>query len=116
MAAFRDTGAHAEVVPLTENWASEAVFAVWQTDRAYLPDWVRATDQIAAHPNFTKELRRPSDSHQRKKTPASPGVGLTVPILRRRSRSLSEPTSNGWGCFPLTDHGHLPCVIPQPSP
>jgi hypothetical protein len=91
MISFRDSGFHSKVIPLAETWASEAVFGVWNSENNRFPGWKGAAERIAAHPNFTKELRWPSEAHLRREPPTSPLLGLGAPIPRpRRSRSLIQ--------------------------
>lgn len=85
MVAFRDTGAHARVLPRLAGWASEAVFGVWNSDAAELPDWAETARRIGEHPNFaTLDNPSPAQLEHRLVAPRAPGFILPV---RRRLRA-----------------------------
>ena len=85
MLAFRDTGAHARVLPRLAGWASEAVFGVWNTDAAKLPGWAETARLIAERPNFAP-LDNPGPAQLERRPVAPRAPGFILP-LRRRARA-----------------------------
>ena len=61
MRAFRDSGAHREVMPKLIHWCDEASVAKWP-DRDTLPSWNEAHAWMKAHGRASK-VRHPSPRH-----------------------------------------------------
>jgi hypothetical protein len=90
MAAFRDGGVHAILVPRLAGWASEAVFGVWTTDSTDVPSWAEAARRVAEQPNFAP-LDNPSQTHQAERVTPARRRGLDLPIRTRpRQRRVQD--------------------------
>jgi hypothetical protein len=88
MAAYRDGGVHAILVPRLAGWASEAVFGVWTTESTDVPSWAEASRRIAEQPNFAP-LDNPSQTHQAERVTRARRFGLELPIRIRPRQLLS---------------------------
>lgn len=82
MVGFRDSGIHAVLVPRLAEWAGEAVFGVWNTERV-LPSWQEVDRRVAEHPNFPP-LDNPSAAHLARHVDPAHRYGLVLPIPGRR--------------------------------
>ena len=80
MKAYRDTGAHAAIMPKLLDWCDEAAVAYWQAEDEGLPSWRQAHERIAAQGRASR-IRRPSPAH----------AGLTFPppnVSRLRDQAI----------------------------
>lgn len=89
MVAYRDSGVHAVLIPHLSEWASEAVFGVWNSSTGELPDWATASRKVAEHPNFAT-VAVPSDAHRARRFDPARGFGLDLPLPPRRRERLGK--------------------------
>lgn len=89
MAGYRDTGAHAQLVPKLAGWAREAVFGVWNTEEASLPSWDEASRHVAENPHFAP-LDSPAPEQIARRFDAASRWGLVLPLPRSRTTRASR--------------------------
>jgi heme-degrading monooxygenase HmoA len=80
MRAYRNAGAHREVMPRLLEWCDEASIAHWNQDGAALPDWQEAHRRMLAEGRLSK-VRHPSPAQVAKQF-AAPRPGRTERILK----------------------------------
>src|SRR5215212_7018802 len=65
MLAYRNSGAHREVMPRLLEWCDEASVAHWTQDESLLPDWQEAHRRMVLEGRLSK-VRHPSPAQEAK--------------------------------------------------
>lgn len=89
MGAYRDSGAHAEVMPRLTGWAKDGSFTVWQTGDHALPSWEEVRRRVGDSQHFVP-LDHPTPEY-------AAGVRRLAPrrSLRFRVPGPVRPMSSG---------------------
>jgi hypothetical protein len=82
MQAFRESGAHGELMPKMARWATQASSTAWQVDVA--PSWDEAVERMDANPRWI-ELDHPDEWARAKQVQRASKTGLTLPVPKRRA-------------------------------
>lgn len=80
MNAFRESGAHGELMPKMAGWASQVSTTAWKVEKA--PSWPEAIEQMALNPRWI-EIARPDAWHREKRLQHPSALGLVMPLPRR---------------------------------
>lgn len=93
MTAFRDSGTHADSMPLLYEWASEGAVAVWRTTGPRVPTWAEAVREFAGRRRIVP-VTAPSPDQQRGivRPHRGPRLPLPIPALRRGRTSPAAPS------------------------
>ena len=79
MLAFRNDGAHRDVLPKFPEWGREASTVNWEQDSLELPDMEEAHRRMAEDGELMS-LRYPSDAHASGEVPPDPDVRGELPL------------------------------------
>ncbi|HVG33471.1 MAG TPA: antibiotic biosynthesis monooxygenase [Pyrinomonadaceae bacterium] len=80
MRAYRNAGAHREVMPRLLEWCDEASVAHWTQDETTLPDWHEAHRRMAKEGRPSK-VKHPSPAQEAKQI-ATPRPGRIERVLK----------------------------------
>ena len=84
MRAYRNTGAHREVMPKLLKWCDEATVVRWNQEGAALPDWAELHRRMISEGKVSK-VNHPSPRHAARQFP-EPRVGRLSRVIRPRPK------------------------------
>lgn len=87
MSGYRDSGAHADVAPQLDEWATEAMFSTWHTDADRLPGWREVSRRVAANPTYAP-LSGPTRRHRQRQPMPARRIGFDLPARPRHGRTV----------------------------